>query len=127
MTEYWLDTWSDDMRTIAYRHATPTAIVPHLMALLRRKEGAYDMSWAQDGILGFWKGCLNRQYHRINPGFKRLVLCTDLDSPDTHSFAKSLMGTMGDIANYALMGICLLSAMFPNAYDEWLEEMGDED
>jgi hypothetical protein len=127
--KFWLNTWSDDMRTTAYRHVRPDAIIPHLLTLMDRKEGEYDMSWAKRGVLGYWHGAVARQQDRVDPGFTKLLSqpLHDADSPITKRVARSLIRTLADIANYAMMGMCMLASMYPDEYDDWVEsvEKGD--
>lgn len=125
MLAYWMATWGDDMRSTAYRHVEPTDIIPNLLGLMHRKEGEYDMSWAKRGVLGYWYGAIARQQDRVDPGFLKLISqgLHEADSPIAKRIARSLIGTLADVANYALMGICMLASMYPDEYDDWVKSV----
>jgi len=122
-----MELWGADCSRMAYNNVEPADVVELLEELRQRKEASYARSWAKRGVLGFWSGGISRQVDRIDPGFKRLVGFSNTDDPKFAPVLMSVLGTLGDIINYALMGICLLAAMFPEEYDAWVVKIDNED
>lgn len=116
-----------DLTDVVYRVADYSTISEILADLCVRKDRRYGVSWAKRGIIGYWTGCVARPMDRVEVGFAELRDQLLDAQPVDDSLVMSLMSTLADVANYAILGICLLAGLSPDTYRVWVEKVEKED
>lgn len=120
---------SDD-RAIVYNTFTLGLLADLLIPFQQAKDKEYQSHWAHRGILGYRDGCILRQADRIEPGINNLIEACEFDSAgnivntqESILAAASLMDTLVDTVVYSLLGVCLISAKFPQAGEAFKQKM----
>lgn len=120
---------SDD-RAIVYEVFTLGLLADLLIPFQAAKDREYQSHWAHRGLLGYRDGCILRQVDRIEPGINNLIEACEFDADgniinmqESTLAAASLMDTLVDNVVYSLLGICLISAKFPQAGEAFKKKM----
>lgn len=124
-----------DDRELAHSKLTFRQAIELMVEFQHVRDLKYNSHWAHRGLQGYAHGCIYRQTDKIEPGIKRLFhavydsIVTGgafLASELTENAAYSLMDMLWDTAVYSILGVCLLSAKFPNAGEDFLNFVQDE-